>query len=1444
METNYELKHKHKLLPLKAMLLVVAMVFLGFSVFAQQGKSVKVANDEQLIEAMENPSIISIELEPGYYAYINTYAEPGTKVVKQAQSNGGRESNGCTYTIISRSYCFSPQPDSIFVYGIADANTNNDGCPITNPNCCPPDDSGEWQIVAFPTGATITLLDPIEQYNMNFKVDKPGAYTLAYEWDPSVDPTLPEYAYVETQYFFYGEDTVELSAPDVCGLSTLVSFVRTNVFFDPGTDVEWTLNGEPYMGPESTEDFTLTVPWCGLWELSVTLTPTRCSPITETIWIDFSCQPTADAGEDAYVCYDDCYILMGTTGLFYTYSTNYSYQFVQLNGPATLLGLPAVGNQGGYFETEVCLDLEDDCPYGIYEIQFQVQNGECEDEDEMFLTFYEMPSAYAGEDLSLCDELCFTLEADPFDYCGVEGVNYFPHRWWTLVQVPENFEGCTVEFDPLDPNPNVCITGDCECAYGEFIFQWNEANVKVTDTGDTLWSEMQCVAFDLVSVIVYEQPDAFAGDDYWTCVDAANTPYTYMMEATMEYCYTMEGVWTKSCGPGDVVFDDVNDPNTVISFQQPGRYIFIWTLSNEECEDSDTVLFDMLEEPTAEVTSDILLAECDTLCVDLADAGVVKHIYFGTDEGECPNFWDMSHWGYVDGPIAGFNDPATVTFSPDASAVDADMCVSYYGGYTVFWAEVNKPDDKDYYCADTVEVYVEFFETPDPWAGDDTTICGNCYTLQGVPYEYLPFPNQHLNDYYYWEILASNPCQATISDFEAAQPEVCIPDDPFGLCYGTYGFVLHQMNGEYCEGTDTVYIDFQKVPDPVCLAYENETNCWDPYGGNAERGFDYGGCICPDEVIEVCADGCTYFWIDPYWCEFGYDPFDYQYLELFSQWTFEWSVTGPAGMTYNTQPGYYDFMNGYWVYPLLEVCWGECCDTARVYLTITTPECTATYEYKVYVHHKPCIDLVGPDVSEVGLVTTYCSECPEYDNDCLLYTWTAEHCGEIISGQGTECIEVLWTDYNVNDGWGRITLTVLDTCTGCCNYEEMMVKIWPTGTLGEGTLSGYVYYHNNIMTPLNGVEIQLWNGEIPVMSTTSFNDIEGAMGMGYFMFEGVSETTSFGVTAAYGAPWYGANATDALAVELKTIDALPGSFVFDDVVEEAMDANNSGSITATDALWIKQRAISMVNYFPAGDWVFAPDMETMATEGYTIWALNAGDANRSNIPASMKATPAIALVKDGVMNVNAEQVFEYPIRVADANVFGAVTLNLGYDPAMIEVVDVLPMNGMVTNTGNGNVSIAWSSVNPMILAENDVVAILKVKAIGEVAASNDLFRVEIGSEFADATAKVIEPVTLKTYGITTSPAAEDFFLSTNRPNPFNTSTFIEYTLPETGKVRLSVLDMLGQEIAVIVESTQTAGSYSVEFSATGLATGVYVYKITVDGETRDYISTQRMVISH
>jgi hypothetical protein len=282
METNYELKHKCLLVPLKVALLVIAMVLVGFTTYAQQGKTVKVANDGQLIEAMGNHSIGIIELEAGYYAYLNIYAESGTRVVKQVKDGGNRDSNGCTYFIVTKSVCFDPIPGgSGFVSSTAEAGTDSGQCP-PGPDCCPPFDSGTWLVIDTPLGASINLISPVDQYFMQFEVDMPGIYTLAYEWDPAVDPTLPEYAYVETEYYFYGPVIVDLSAPDVCefdGLSTEVTFTLESLYGDPNTDVTWTLNGQPYAGPEESDVFTLTVPECGYYLLAVLVEPSKCPPV-------------------------------------------------------------------------------------------------------------------------------------------------------------------------------------------------------------------------------------------------------------------------------------------------------------------------------------------------------------------------------------------------------------------------------------------------------------------------------------------------------------------------------------------------------------------------------------------------------------------------------------------------------------------------------------------------------------------------------------------------------------------------------------------------------------------------------------------------------------------------------------------------------------------------------------------------------------------------------------------------------------------------------------------------------------------------------------------------------------------------------------------------------------------------------------------------------------
>jgi hypothetical protein len=68
-------------------------------------------------------------------------------------------------------------------------------------------------------------------------------------------------------------------------------------------------------------------------------------------------------------------------------------------------------------------------------------------------------------------------------------------------------------------------------------------------------------------------------------------------------------------------------------------------------------------------------------------------------------------------------------------------------------------------------------------------------------------------------------------------------------------------------------------------------------------------------------------------------------------------------------------------------------------------------------------------------------------------------------------------------------------------------------------------------------------------------------------------------------------------------------------------------------------------------------------------------------------------------------------------------------------------------------------------------------------------------------------------------------LYSNYPNPFNPMTTLKFDLSTKTRVRLSVFNMLGQEIAVVLDEQKEAGSYSVQFNAAHLASGVYFYRM-------------------
>jgi Cu/Zn superoxide dismutase len=84
-----------------------------------------------------------------------------------------------------------------------------------------------------------------------------------------------------------------------------------------------------------------------------------------------------------------------------------------------------------------------------------------------------------------------------------------------------------------------------------------------------------------------------------------------------------------------------------------------------------------------------------------------------------------------------------------------------------------------------------------------------------------------------------------------------------------------------------------------------------------------------------------------------------------------------------------------------------------------------------------------------------------------------------------------------------------------------------------------------------------------------------------------------------------------------------------------------------------------------------------------------------------------------------------------------------------------------------------------------------------------------------------------------------FRLGQNYPNPFNPSTVIEFDLPSDARVAMRIFNLVGQEVALLVDEVRSPGTHRIVFDAQSLPTGIYFYRISVDGVARE---TKKMIL--
>ncbi len=137
----------------------------------------------------------------------------------------------------------------------------------------------------------------------------------------------------------------------------------------------------------------------------------------------------------------------------------------------------------------------------------------------------------------------------------------------------------------------------------------------------------------------------------------------------------------------------------------------------------------------------------------------------------------------------------------------------------------------------------------------------------------------------------------------------------------------------------------------------------------------------------------------------------------------------------------------------------------------------------------------------------------------------------------------------------------------------------------------------------------------------------------------------------------------------------------------------------------------------------------------------------------------------------------------------------------------------------------------------------------EQKSSNTMVRAIAGQSFAGTSKQLNAQIVSSLLGDTAFRAAPvgveqvdqvpmQFALEQNYPNPFNPTTVISYQLPVAGKILLKVYDVLGREVATLVNEVKPAGNHSVQWNAQGRASGVYFYRLN----TKDFVQAKKLLL--
>ena len=371
-------------------------------------------------------------------------------------------------------------------------------------------------------------------------------------------------------------------------------------------------------------------------------------------------------------------------------------------------------------------------------------------------------------------------------------------------------------------------------------------------------------------------------------------------------------------------------------------------------------------------------------------------------------------------------------------------------------------------------------------------------------------------------------------------------------------------------------------------------------------------------------------------------------------------------------------------------------------------------------------------------------------------------------------------------------------------------------------ISGNLTYDNTVNTPMNNSIVYLKNEEGVVIDSTNTDN------SGYYSFNVLNG--KYIIKAKTSKKFGGADPTDGLLISKNFVKLYNFK---DDLCKQAADVTKDQHMNSTDALIINKRFVKLISSFKSGDWLFQSDTLTINNKDtvYDIKALCYGDVNGSRPATLAKLFPAFDLNTQGSKKVEANKVFDIPIKVSQDLEIGAIGLLFSIQNSKFKITNVSSkIDGLIYNITDKGINIAWSAnFKPIDLKMNDTLLIInaRIESSNLKQENSDLLSLEPGSVLADYEGLAYSGnlLTIPIIRLEDCKSSDCRIVHSCYPNPFTQQTNIFYQLQENANVNISIYDVLGNKISVLTDEYKIAGNYNLIFDAKKLPEGMYYYKI-------------------